>query len=152
MGNPIARLSEVAAQQHGLFTVARAAGIDVSDDQVRRMAATGVLERRAQGVYRISTAPFDEQTELMEAVLWAKGRGLIAGESGLLLWDLADVNPRKIHVAMPPGYRPVEPAVSSMRSTTSLSMPRTATRCTACRWCLRPLQFARRSTGVWPVT
>ena len=49
---------------------------------------------------------FDEQTELMEAVLWAKGRGLIAGESGLLLWGLADVNPRRIHLAVPPGYRP----------------------------------------------
>ena len=106
MRNPVARLLEVAAQQHGLFTVAQAAGVDVAGDQVRRMAATGVLERRAQGVYRISTVPFDEQTELMEAVLWAKGRGLIARESGLLLWDLADVNPRKIHIAVPPGYRP----------------------------------------------
>ena len=106
MENPVARLLEVAAQQHGLFTVAQAAGVDVAGDQVRRMAATGVLERRAHGVYRISTVPFDEQTELMEAVLWAKGRGLIAGESGLLLWDLADVNPRKIHIALPPKYRP----------------------------------------------
>ena len=74
----VARLLGVAAQQHGLFTVSQAAGVDVADDQVRRMAAAGVLERRAQGVYRISTGPFDEQTELMEAVLWAKGRGLIA--------------------------------------------------------------------------
>lgn len=106
MENPIARLLEVAAQQHGLFTVEQAARVEVADDQVRRMAAIGVLERRAQGVYRISTVPFDEQTELMEAVLWAKGRGLIAGESGLLLWDLADVNPRKIHIAVPPKYRP----------------------------------------------
>ena len=106
MENPVARLLEVAAQQHGLFTVEQAARVDVGGDQVRRMAATGVLERRAQGVYRISTVPFDEQTELMEAVLWAKGRGLIAGESGLLLWDLADVNPRKIHIALPPKYRP----------------------------------------------
>ena len=31
---------------------------------------------------------------------------MIAGESGLLLWDLADVNPRKIHIALPPKYRP----------------------------------------------
>jgi len=50
--------------------------------------------------------PFDDQTELTEAVLWAKGRGLIAGESGLLLWDLTDVNPRKIHIVVPPGYGP----------------------------------------------
>jgi predicted transcriptional regulator of viral defense system len=106
MKNPVARLLEVAAQQHGLFTTAQATDVDVADDQVRRMAATGVLERRAHGVYRIATVPFDEHTELMEAVLWAKGRGVIVGESALLLWDLADVNPRKIHIAVPPGYRP----------------------------------------------
>ena len=106
MRNPVARLLEVAAQQHGLFTVEQAAGVAVADGQVRRMAAAGLLERRAQGVYRISTVPFDEQTELMEAVLWANGRGLVAGESGLLLWNLADVNPRRIHISVPSGYRP----------------------------------------------
>lgn len=70
------------------------------------MVAHGDLEHRAYGVYRIPTVPFDEYTELMEAVLWANGRGTIVGESALLLWDLADVNPRKIHIAVPPPYRP----------------------------------------------
>ena len=46
------------------------------------------VERRAQGVYRIPTFPIDEYTELMEAVLWAKGRGVIAGETAIGLWDL----------------------------------------------------------------
>ncbi len=102
----LARLVEVAVPQHGLFTVEQASSVSVGDQQVRRLAASGVLERRAQGVYRIVTVPFDEHSELMEAVLWAKGRALIAGESALLLWDLADVNPRKIHLAVAPEYRP----------------------------------------------
>ena len=95
MSTVLIRLLEIAANQHGLFTVAQAATVQVGDEQVRRMAASGVLERRAQGVYQIAGVPFNQYTELMEAVLWAKGRGLIAGESALLLWDLADVNPRK---------------------------------------------------------
>jgi predicted transcriptional regulator of viral defense system len=102
----LARLLEVAVPQHGLFTVEQAASVNVGDQQVRRLAATGVLERRAQGVYHIATVPFDEYSESMEAVLWAKGRALVAGESALLLWDLADVNPRKIHLAIAPDYRP----------------------------------------------
>ena len=106
MSAVIARLLEVAIDQHGLFTVSQAASVNVADDQVRRMAAKGVLERRAQGVYRITAVAFNQYTELIEAVLWAKGRALIAGESALLLWDLADVNPRKIHLAVPPEYRP----------------------------------------------
>ena len=35
-----------------------------------------------------------------------QGRAVIAAESALFLWDLADVNPRKIHLILPPGYRP----------------------------------------------
>ena len=106
MAAPTARLLETAATQHGLFTTAQAEAVNVRPEQVRRMVAHGDLEHRAYGVYRIPTVPFDEYTELMEAVLWANGRGTIVGESALLLWDLADVNPRKIHIAVPPPYRP----------------------------------------------
>jgi predicted transcriptional regulator of viral defense system len=104
--NPLAALLEVAAPQHGLFTLEQAAAVGVGGAQVRQMAAREVLERRAHGVYRIRSVPLDERSEYMEAVLWAKGRGVIAGESALALWDLADVNPRHIHVALPPAYRP----------------------------------------------
>lgn len=106
MAGVLVRLLEIAADQHGLFTVAEAEAVGVGGDQIRRIAASGVLERRSQGVYRVAAVPFNQYTELMEAVLWAKGRALVAGESALLLWDLADVNPRKIHLAVPPGYRP----------------------------------------------
>ena len=106
MPGALNRLLEIAVAQHGLFTVPQAADVAVSDDQVRRMAATGIVERRSQGVYRIVAVPFNEYTELIEAVLWAKGRGLIAGESAIHLWDLADVNPRKIHLIVPREYRP----------------------------------------------
>lgn len=99
-------LLEVAAPQHGLFTLEQAAEVGVGDAQVRQMAARDVLERRSQGVYRIRAVPFNERSEYMEAVLWARGRGIVAGESAIALWDLADVNPRHIHLALPHGYRP----------------------------------------------
>ena len=102
----IDRLLEVAVSQHGLFTVEQAASVGVGDAQVRRLASVGTVERRAQGVYRIAAIPFDDRTEFVEAVLWAKGRALVAGESALLVWDLADVNPRKIHLVISPNYRP----------------------------------------------
>lgn len=99
-------LIELAAPQHGLFRVGQAAEAGVRDVRIRKMAAQGALERRAQGVYRIPTFPIDEYTELMEAVLWARGRGVIAGETAIGLWDLADVNGRKIHMVVPPKYHP----------------------------------------------
>ncbi len=99
-------LLEVAARQHGLFSVQQAVDVGVADASVRKLAARGVLERRAQGVYRIVAFPIGPATEYMEAVLWAKGRGVIGGEAALAVWDLADVNPRRIDVVVPTSYRP----------------------------------------------
>lgn len=99
-------LLEVAARQHGLFGVQQAAEVGVVDAVVRKLAARDVLERRAQGVYRIVAFPLGPAAEYMEAVLWAKGRGVIGGEAALVLWDLADVNPRRIDVVVPKSYRP----------------------------------------------
>jgi len=84
-----------------MFLVAQAVAVGVRDSQVREMAARGLLERLAQGLYRIVSVPIDEHTAYMEAVLWARARGAIAGDSALLLWDLADVNPRKIRLMVP---------------------------------------------------
>jgi predicted transcriptional regulator of viral defense system len=106
MADPMGALLEVAVPQHGLFRVEQAQDVGVDDVRVRKLAARGVLERRAQGVYRVVAIPIDAYAELMEAVLWAKGRGIIAGETALALWDLADVNPRKIHLVVPPDYNP----------------------------------------------
>jgi predicted transcriptional regulator of viral defense system len=68
------RLLEAAAEQHGLFTIAQAVGVAVPADQVRRLAVTGVVGRRPQGVYRINAILLNQYTGYMEAVLWARGR------------------------------------------------------------------------------
>lgn len=99
-------LLEVAARQHGLFSVQQAVDAGVADATIRKLAARDVVERRAQGVYRIAAFPIGSATEYMEAVLWAKGRGVIGGEAALVVWDLADVNPRRIDVLVPTSYRP----------------------------------------------
>ncbi len=89
-----------------MFLVGQAAEVGVPDGLVREMASRGLLERLAQGLYRISSMPIGEHTAYMEAVLWTLGRGVIVGDSALALWELADVNPRKIRVQVPRGYAP----------------------------------------------
>jgi len=100
------RLLEISADQHGFVTTddARQAGLDPV--QLRLLRRRGQLERRAQGVYFVPQFGIDEKTEYQEAVLWAKGRGVIAAESALALWELADVNPRRIDLVVPPEYNP----------------------------------------------
>lgn len=100
------RLLELAAEQRGYVTAgnARAAGIDPV--ALRKLAATGRVEQRAWGVYRVAAFPPHPHDEYREAVLWAKGRAVVAGEAALALWDLADVNPRRIDLIVPPDYQP----------------------------------------------
>lgn len=53
----LARLGAVAERRWGLITTVQAARVGVSRKQLSRMAASGALERVAQGVYRAVGAP-----------------------------------------------------------------------------------------------
>ena len=102
---PYDRLVEVAAAQHGLIrpTDAEAAGVDPV--YLRKLVATGRARHLARGLYRIVAIPPTPNEEFHEAVLWANGDGVIGGEAALALWELADVNPRRIEVVLRPGYQ-----------------------------------------------
>jgi predicted transcriptional regulator of viral defense system len=94
-------LLEAAGAQRGFVTTANAADLDVPAVELRKMAARGVLERRGHGLYRIVAFAVQRHDELIEAVLWAGGTGVISHESAVSLWGLADVNPRRIDVTVP---------------------------------------------------
>jgi len=98
-------LLEVAIQQHGYVTVedARRAGVD--PQRLRALALRGRAEQRERGLYRISLVPHRPHDDYAEAVLLAGDHGVLAGEAALDLWDLADVNPHRIEVMVPPGLR-----------------------------------------------
>lgn len=100
------KLLTPAAQQHGYVTTEDAAEVGVPKVELRKLAQRGHLERVAHGVYRVKAFPHTAREELMRAVLWPAGRGVIARGTALMLWDLADVNPAKLDVAVPAPYRP----------------------------------------------
>lgn len=100
------RLVEVAAEQRGFVTPADAEAVGVNPVELRKMAARGRLERVAHGVYRLAAFPHRQHDELVVAVLWTGKRGVIGGQTALALYELCDVNPRRIDVVVPVGYRP----------------------------------------------
>lgn len=102
---PYDRLVELAADQHGFVRTEDAEEAGVRPDYLRRLAMTGRLERRAQGLYRLTALPVGPLDEYHEAVLTARGEGVVAGDAALALWNLADVNPRQIEVVLPAGQR-----------------------------------------------
>lgn len=100
------RLIGRAAEQHGFVRTADAVEMEVNPAAMRKLAAAGRLEHRGWGLYRVVAFPSTEHDEFHEAVLWANGVGVVGGEAALALWDLADVNPHKIDVIVPPNYQP----------------------------------------------
>lgn len=118
------RLLEVAGDQRGFVTPGDAEAVGVNPVELRKMAARGRLERVGHAVYRLPTFPHRPNDELMVAVLWTGKRGVIAGEAALALHDLCDVNPRRIDVAVPPGYRPRKAGGEHYRVRTAALRPR----------------------------
>lgn len=100
------RLIRHAAEQHGFVRTADAAEMGVNPAAMRKLAAASRLEHRGWGLYRVVAFPSTRNDEFHEAVLWANGVGVVGGEAALALWDLADVNPHKIDIIVPPNYQP----------------------------------------------
>ena len=100
------RILEIAGDQHGYITTRQATDAGIPPVELRKLAQRGRLDHPAHGVYRVAAFPRRANDELMEATLWADGRGVISHESALALWGLADVNPGRVHVTVPPPYRP----------------------------------------------
>lgn len=100
------RLVELAAEQHGYVTTRDARDIDIDPTQLRLLAARGRLERVGRGVYRVPVLPRSEHDEFAAAVAWSLGRGVISHESALVLHDVADVNPPRIHLTVPRDNHP----------------------------------------------
>lgn len=99
------RLVERAGAQHGFVRTTDLDEMQIPQVYVRKLAARGRAQHRARGLYRLSALPVTANDEYHEAVLWAGDDAAIAGEAALALWNLADVNPRRIEVAVAPRHR-----------------------------------------------
>jgi predicted transcriptional regulator of viral defense system len=97
-------LLDAAALQRGFVTPANARDLGVPPVELPKLAARGALEHCAYGLYRIAGYPAQPGDEYVEAVLWAGG-GHISHESAIAVWELADVNPRRINVTVPKRIR-----------------------------------------------
>lgn len=92
------RLAKIAEDQWGLVTRRQAERADVSQATLQRLATTGVLDRVAQGVYRLTGAPPPDHLELRAAWLqlapevpaWERTpeQGIVSYRSAAALYDL----------------------------------------------------------------
>jgi predicted transcriptional regulator of viral defense system len=99
-------ISLVAGENDGFVLTEDALKRAVSASWLSLLGTQGRLVRVSQGLYRIPGWPTTRLTEYRQAVLWAGRKAVIGGEAALDVWQLCDVNPRKIDLLADPGYRP----------------------------------------------
>ncbi len=104
------RLFDFAEQQQGLFTTkqAKAAGFAENTHPYHVQAGNWVRERR--GIYRLALYPAAERPDLVLWALWSRNRdeeveGVYSHQTALSLYDLSDLNPAKLHMTVPAGFR-----------------------------------------------
>jgi predicted transcriptional regulator of viral defense system len=99
------QLAERAAETFGYITGEDARALGVPMGTLSALARRGQLERVDHGIYRVPLIPPSRLDQYMLATLWPDRRGRISHESALDLYGVSDVNPEKIHVTVPAGYR-----------------------------------------------
>ena len=91
-------LWEIAAEHHGIVTTRKARDAGVPAVEVRKLAVRGALQRVGHGVYRHTGVPRDEWTELAATLACVGESAFLEDDTVLAMFDLAQVNPAKIHV------------------------------------------------------
>ncbi|TAK70247.1 MAG: hypothetical protein EPO13_04655 [Actinomycetota bacterium] len=100
---------EIALDHHGYVTTKAAAEAGVPAVELPKLAARGGLDNVSYGLYRMPDIPPTAYDQFAEALLRAGEGAYLHGESVLALLGLADVNPRRIKVAVRRRARPKLP-------------------------------------------
>ncbi|HZE40579.1 MAG TPA: type IV toxin-antitoxin system AbiEi family antitoxin domain-containing protein [Stackebrandtia sp.] len=99
------KLLDTALDQHGYVTSRDARQLDIPVAELGRLARRDQLVKVGHGIYRFEELVGDSLSDYMLATLWPDGRGVLSHDTMLDLYQLCDVNPDKIHITVPNGYR-----------------------------------------------
>jgi predicted transcriptional regulator of viral defense system len=108
---------ELAMDQFGYVTTRDAADAGVPAGELPKLASRGGLKSVAYGLYRVPDVPTTALDQFAEALARVGEGAYLHGESVLAIWGLADVNPRRIKVAVPRRARPRLPAFVELTRT-----------------------------------
>ena len=105
------RIARIAEDQWGLITRRQAEGAGVSQATLQRLATTGILDRVAHGVYRLTGAPPPDHLDLRAAWLqlaaevpaWERTpqQGVVSHRSAAALYGLGHLPPDRHEFTLP---------------------------------------------------
>jgi hypothetical protein len=104
------KLFVIADQQQGFFTSLQAIQAGFQDAVHPYHVKKGHWEREMRGIYRLVRYPRSDEAQYVALSLWSRNRkgvpqGVLSHETALSIYELSDVNPAKIHMSVPKGFR-----------------------------------------------
>ena len=105
------RLTRLAATQSGYFTASQALEAGYSYSAQRYHVHRGNWEQVDRALFRLPDWPVDLHDQYVRWSLWSRGRAVVSHETALTIHDLGDVNPVKIHLTVPLGFRMQAPGI-----------------------------------------
>lgn len=105
------QLHELAFVQAGYFTAAQARDLGYSYQAQKYHADHGNWVRVDRGLFRLPGWPSCSDDSFTRWTLWSGHRGVVSHDSALTVHDLSDVNPSRVHLTVPAGFRAVDDAV-----------------------------------------
>lgn len=101
----------LAFRQAGYFSAAQAREIGYSYQAQKYHVDHGNWLRIDRGLFRLPGWPSRADDVYARWVLWSGGRGVVSHDSALSIHGLSDLNPARVHLTVPPGFRAVDDAV-----------------------------------------
>lgn len=99
------KLVALAGPQSGCFTAAQALKAGYSYPAQSYHALRNNWQRIDRGLYRLPEWPASAHEDLIRWTLWSRQKGTVSHETALTVHGLGDVNPERVHLTVPPGFR-----------------------------------------------
>ncbi len=119
MYEALVRLSANVGRYDGYFTCTDAGAAGMSDTVFEAVLREQKVEPIAADVYHLVQFPHADREELITLWLQTDRQGVLSHETALLLHELSDILPRRLHIMVPPGFEPgarrFDPSVELLR-------------------------------------
>jgi predicted transcriptional regulator of viral defense system len=110
VNNAESTLFEIASAQGGYFTAFQAMNAGFNNKNHRYHVQAENWIREGRGIYRLARFPLGEDAQYSLWGVWSMNRkgipqGVYSHETALSLFELSDIQPEKLHMTVPRGYR-----------------------------------------------
>jgi predicted transcriptional regulator of viral defense system len=104
------QLYDLAEGQQGYFTTKQAKAAGFAENTHPYHVQNGNWIRENRGIYRLAQFPAADRPDLVLWALWSRnrkqeGEGVYSHQTAMSLHSLSDLNPAKLHMTVPSGFR-----------------------------------------------